>query len=100
MSSFLAESNICFDRQSSRPSRFSPYNGSLLFPKWRFGEHLSRALPTKMIFYLPLSIRLRRVLRDYNLKSILDLLEIIIKWLKVSGGIYDRRTPTKDLICV
>jgi hypothetical protein len=53
-------------------------------------EHLSHALPTDMIFYLLQSIDLHRLqLHDYSLKSMLDLLEIIIKWLEVSVGVCD-----------
>jgi hypothetical protein len=68
---------------------------------WHFGEHLSHALPTKMIFYLLQSIDLHHLqLYDYSLKWILDLLEIIIKWLEVSVSIYDRRTQLKSDLCL
>ena len=43
-----------------------------------------------MIFYLLESIDLQRPqLHDYSPRSMLDLLEIIIKWLEVSVGMYD-----------
>ena len=101
MSSFLLESNVFFDCWSSRHSRFSDYDDSLRFPDWRFVEHLSHALPTEMIFYLLQSIDLHRLqLQDYGLKSMLDLLKIIIKWLEVSVSIYDRQTQLKSHLCL
>ena len=44
-------------------------------------DHLSRALPTEMIFGLLRSIRSERLIHD---DYMLDTLEIIIKWLQVS----------------
>ena len=54
-------------------------------PYWAFREHISHALPTKMIFYLLRSIRSEWLMpvavgRD----SMLYTLEIVIKWLQVS----------------
>ena len=51
-----------------------------LIPEWSLCGHLSRALPTEMIFYLLRSIRSERLMnRSPDLK-----LEIIINWLQVS----------------
>ena len=64
---------------SVRPTDF-PFK-----PNWSFREHLSRALPTDMIFYL-----LRLIYSDHHISdnsaegiSMLDTLEIIFKWLQV-----------------
>ena len=46
-------------------------------------EHLPRALPTEMIFYLLQSIRSECLVRDYSARFMLDTLEVIIKWLEV-----------------
>ena len=58
---------------------------------WTFREHLSRALPTELIFYLLRSIPSEYLLRGYSAESILDVLEIIIKWLQVSVSEYNRQ---------
>ena len=47
-------------------------------------EHLSRALPSERIFNLLRSISSKRLIRDYSPELMLDILEIIIKWLQVS----------------
>ena len=47
-------------------------------------EHLPHALPTETIFYLLRSTSLESILRDFAAESMLDTLEIIIKWLQVS----------------
>ena len=52
---------------------------------WSFIEHLPRALPTDMIFSLLESI-LNSELRDYSAES-KHTLEIIIRWLQVSGAV-------------
>ena len=65
-----------------------------------FREHLSRALPTEMIFYLLRGIPLECFLPD-NFADLLDMLEVIVKWLQVSVGECNRRIPqTKKFICV
>jgi hypothetical protein len=46
-----------------------------------FREHLSSALPTKMIFCLLRSIRSEQLIGEYSAEL---MLEIIIKWLQVS----------------
>ena len=51
---------------------------------WCFLEHLSQALPTKLIFDLLRSIPSERLKRDDPPELILDILEIIVKWLQVS----------------
>ena len=52
---------------------------------WCFREHLSHALPTETIFYLLRSIRSEHLIGpgDYSPELMLDVLEIIIKWLQV-----------------
>ena len=65
--------------------------------------HLSRALPTPMIFYLLQSIPSKSFIRatDDSGESKLDTLEIIIKWLQVSVSECNRQTPqARNLICV
>ena len=49
-----------------------------------YREHFCRALPTEMFFYLLRSIPSVRLIHDYSVESMLDMLEIIIKWLQVS----------------
>ena len=72
-----------------------------LEPVWDFREHLSRALPTEMIFNLLRSTRSERLMRDYSTESMFDTLEIIIKWLQVSVSECNRQAPqTKKSICV
>ena len=58
---------------------------------WTFREHLSRALPTDLIFYLLRSIPSVYLTSDYSTKSMLDMLEIVIKWLQVSAAECNRR---------
>jgi len=58
-------------------------------------EHLSRALPTEMIFYLLRSIRSEHLTARFPGKSKLDTLEVIVKWLQGLGSerpsdLYDR----------
>ena len=66
----------------------------VLVPNWNFKEHLSRALPTEMIFYLLRSIRSECLIRDYSPELMLDMLEIIIEWLQVSvNKCRNRQTP-------
>ena len=68
---------------------------------WTSWEHLSRALPTEMIFDLLRSIRSERLMHDRFKEPILDTLEIIIKWLQVSVSECNQQTPqTKNPICV
>ena len=55
-----------------------------LSPDWTIREHFPHALPTEMIFYLLRSIPLESLIRDYSAELMLDTLEIIIKWLRVS----------------
>ena len=56
-----------------------------------FREHISLALPTKMIFHLLRSISSKRLVRFLgDLK--LDTLEIIIEWLHVSVSECNRQT--------
>jgi hypothetical protein len=82
--------------------RHSPisYRPSSFNPDWSFREHVSRALPTNLIFFLLRSIRSECLIRDYSAELMLDTLEIIIKWLQVSSEC-NRQTPhTKNSICV
>jgi hypothetical protein len=67
---------------------------------WSFMEHLSRALPTEMIFHLLRLIPSEcLILYDYSAEVVLDMLEIIIKWLQVSKR--KQKIPqTKNPICV
>ena len=72
---------------SVRHSKFGLFQKSvlrILFPNWSFREHLSRALPTEMIFYLLRSIRSECLIQDYSAELMLGVLEIIIEWLQVS----------------
>lgn len=58
---------------------------------WSFEDHISHAFPTEIIFYLLGSIHLLELRREYNKKSskaessMVNLLEVIIKWLEVSA---------------
>ena len=73
-----------------------PTGSDLFFkPNWSFREHLHRALPTDMIFYLLRSIRSEHFICDYSqaTESIPDTLEIIIKWLQVGVTVFNRQTP-------
>ena len=82
--------------------RFLPHRDDV-FPDWSFRGHISRSLPTEMIFYLLRSIPSKFLIRanKYSKKVKLDTLEIIIKWLQVSVIKCNRRTPqTENLICV
>ena len=66
-------------------------------------EHISRSLPTEMVFYLLRSIPSEFLIRaSYNSKEKkIDTLEIIVKWLQVSANECNRQTlQTKNLICV
>ena len=64
-------------------------------------EHLYYALPTETIFYLLRSTSLESILRDFAAESMLDTLEIIIKWLQVSVTECNRQTlQIKNLIFV
>ena len=97
MSSF----SLCIEHLPNRSVRHSPIGNCYLNPDWSFGEHLSRALPTEMIFYLLRSIRSEYLIRDYSAQSMLDILEIIVEWLQVSVSECYRQIPqTKNPICV
>ena len=58
-----------------------PSSRSSIGSDWSFKEHLSRALPTEMIFSLLRSIRSECLIGQYSAELIL---EVIIKWLEVS----------------
>ena len=60
---------------------------------WTFREHISRSLPTERIFYLLRSVHSTRLLREYTVELMLNMLEIIIKWLQVSVSECNRQTP-------
>ena len=61
-------------------------------------DHLSRALPTEMIFGLLRSIRSERLIHD---DYMLDTLEIIIKWLQVSVSEWNwQPSQTKIDLCL
>ena len=82
-----------------RTSLFYSVRRSIFYlsPDWTIREHLSRALPTEIIFHLLRSIRSEHLLRELEL----DTLEIIIKWLQVSVSECNRQTPqAKTPICV
>ena len=99
MSLFLSPSNIFL---IAIFVRFLPRRDDF-YPDWSFREHISRSLPTEMIFYLLRSIPSEFLIRasTYSEEVKLDTLEIIIKWLQVSVIECNRQTPqTKNLICV
>jgi hypothetical protein len=79
VSFFLSALNIFLISYSARrpPCR-------LMIPDWAFRGHISRALPTEMIFYLLRSISVESLVRDYPRAPNFGVLEIIIKWLQVS----------------
>ena len=56
-------------------------------------EHLSRALPTEIIFYLLRSIRSESLISTSIAEEMLDRLEIIIKWLQVSLSVNTTDIP-------
>ena len=101
MSCFLSPSNIFL---IAIFVRFLPRHGRRdVSPDWSFRGHISRSLPTKMIFFLLRSIPSEVLIRadNYFEELKLDTLEIIIKWLQVSVIEGNRQTPqTKNLICV
>jgi len=80
-----------------QPNHFSNVGGKLYYSwfissDWSFKEHLSRALPTELIFRLLRLIRSDRLVGEYSAELIL---EIIIKWLQGLGSerpgdLYDR----------
>jgi len=66
-------------------------------PNRSLWEHLSRALPTETIFYELRTIPSDHLFRGYSTELKLNTLEIIVKWLQVSGlgserpsDLYDR----------
>ena len=56
----------------------------LLNPDPSLWEHLSHALPSKLIFSHLGKIYIDRLKYDYSTELMLDTLEIIIRWLQVS----------------
>ena len=82
---YISEFSLCIERLPNSYSVSSHpnfYNGSD-----SFSEHISRALPTEMIFYLLRSIPSESlILYSGNLKF--EMLEAIIKWLQVSVSEY------------
>ena len=99
MSYFLSPSNIFL---IAIFVRFLPHRPGVS-PDWSFRGHVSRSLPTEMIFYLLRSIPSKFLIRAsyYSEEVKLDTLEIIIKWLQVSANECNRQTlQTKNLICV
>ena len=99
--SFLLSSNIYLIVNNSVTSRPSPFYRCFLKPNflktnWSFRKHLSRTLPTEMIFYLLRSIRSECLIPYCSAefaKLMLDTLETIIKWLQVSVSESNRQTP-------
>jgi hypothetical protein len=64
-------------------------------------EHLSRALPTEIIFYRLRTIPSDRLFSGYSTELILNTLEIIVKWLQVSVSECNRQTPqTKNPLAI
>ena len=95
MSSFLSASKGLPNCYSVRSFLFYPH----IHPDWAFRGHISRALPTEMIFYLLRSISSEFLISDHSGELKLDTLEIIIEWLQVSVSEYNRLTPqTKNRI--
>ena len=82
---YISEFSLCIERLPNSYSVSSHpnfYNGSD-----SFSEHISRALPTEMIFYLLRSIPSESlILYSGNLKF--EILEAIVKWLQVSVSEY------------
>jgi hypothetical protein len=74
-----------------------PLLGPYISSDWAFMGHISRAIPTEMIFYLLRSIPSEFLIPDYPRKLNLDTLEIIIEWLQVSISECNRQT-TQTLI--
>ena len=82
MSSFIfIESLPNFYPVSSSP--FYLYNCNIS-PDWAFRDHISRALPTEIIFYLLELIPSKSFMKVYSKESMLYTLGIIIKWPQVS----------------
>ena len=66
------------DRFYVRPRPFVKQN-------WSFKDHLSRSLSTENIFdLLRRSISSESLIRYYSAELVIDMLKVIIKWLKVS----------------
>ena len=98
MSSF----SLCIERLPNCYSVRTPFPSLCVSPDWAFTVHISRALPTEMIFYLLHSITSKFFTRtsDDSIKK-LHMLEIIIKWLQVSVSECNGQTSrTINLICV
>jgi hypothetical protein len=71
------------------------------FPDRSLWEHLSRALPTEMIFDQLRTIPSDHLFRGYSTELIFNTLEIIVKWLQVSVNECNQQIPqTKYSICV
>ena len=73
---FLSPSNIFL---IAIVVRFPPHRSDV-DPNWSFTKHISRSLPTEMIFYLLRSIPTGFLTRLEGVKT----LEIITKWFQVS----------------
>ena len=80
LSALLSVSNIFLIVILFRSSPFILHH-CFLDPEWTFREHLSRALPTNMIFSLLRSIPSQCLIRDNSAEL---MLELIIMWLQVS----------------
>ena len=66
-------------------------------PEWAFREHISRALPTEMIFQLLQSIPSESLVCFPGISE-QHTLEIIIEWLEVSvNSECNRQTPQTNL---
>ena len=76
----------CYSVSSRKPVSHSDAG-----PELAFREHISRALPTEMIFHLLQSIPSERLLR-FPGESEYHTLEIIIKWLEISVSECNRQT--------
>ena len=71
------------------------------FPDRSLWKHLSRALPTEMIFDQLRITPSDRLFCDYSTELMRNTLEIIIKWLHVSVSKCNRQIPlTKFPFCV
>ena len=87
--------SLCIERLPNCYSVSSRHKLLFAGPELSFREHISRSLPTEMIFHLLQSIPSERLLRFPGdpRESEYHTLEIITEWLQVSVSECNRQTP-------
>ena len=90
--------SLCIEHLPNCSVRHSPSYPQVLNPVWSFREHLPYSLPTEMIFSQLRLISEEYVAR-YSAGLVVDMLEIITKWLQVCVTECKKKSQTqaKDL---